>query len=206
MKQLSGSSVVSSLFLSFLLLSHFSINRVVADEALVKWILEHGGVFSDKVEFRHLDPSDETSPNGLFAKAPLKEEETVMVIPHKCLLISPEESPGGSFCGLTRKLADQYKKGGNSFYKPYVDYLFDGNKKGNLPDRWSGEAQEILDEIVGGELPNPTGGLLAESFEEHCGGWSEGDLLEDALELVVSRSWNEVMIPVFDMVNHKVRS
>jgi hypothetical protein len=199
MKQLSG-FIIGRSVLSFLLLSHFSINRVVADEALVKWMLENGGVFSDKVEFRHLDPSDETSPNGLFAKASLKEEETIMVIPQKCLLKSPAEPPE-EFCGLARSLVNHYNQGDESFYKAYVDYLFDGNKKGNFPDQWSSEAKGIVKEIVGDELRSP---LFGYSFEDHCGG-SGDEILEDAYELVVSRSWNEVMVPLLDMVNHRVR-
>ena len=176
-------------------------NGVVADgaQALVNWLRENGGTFSDKVEFRHLNPNDETSPNGLFAKAALAENETIMVIPHKCLLISPEAPPG--FCGLARKLADHFRQGDQSFYKDYVNYLFDGNKKARVPDRWSDEAKQIMEAIIGDELPSP---FLERSFHGHCGD-SEDELLEDAYELVMSRSWHEVMIPVYDMVNHKVR-
>ena len=172
-----------------------------AQQAMINWLRANGGVFSDKVEYRHLDPNDETSPNGLFAKEALTEKEPIMLIPHKCLFISPEDAPGGPFCGLARKLADEKSQGNKSFFKDYINYIFDGNKKEKLPDRWSNEAKTILTEILGDELPAP---FNQRSFAEHCGGSNE--LLEDAYELVVSRSWTEVMIPVYDMVNHRVRS
>jgi hypothetical protein len=197
MKLPSSCSLVRSILL--ILLSRY-INGVEADEALVKWVRENGGIFSNKVEYRHLNPNDATSPIGLFAKAPLKDKETIMVIPHECLLISPEEPPQ-HICGVARSLANHYKQGDKSFYKAYVDYVFDGNKKGNQPDRWSSEAKEIVEEIVGDELSPP---FFEYSFHGDCGG-SKDELLEDAYELVLSRSWTETMVPLLDMINHRVR-
>lgn len=170
------------------------------DNGMVAWLRENGGFFSDKIEFRALDPNDEKSPNGLFAKASLHVNETIMVIPHNCLLTSPEGEPK-SICNTARALVDHYKLGEQSFFKDYVNYLFDGNKRGRLPDRWSDAAKEIVEAFVGDELPSP---FIGKSFEDDCDG--DGDPIEeDAYDFVLARSWTEIMIPVYDMVNHRVR-
>lgn len=177
-------------------------NTVIAsvDTGMVAWLREHGGFFSDKIEFRALDPNDEKSPNGLFAKASLQVNETIMVIPHKCLLTSPE-GQRKSICNTARALVDHYWQGEQSFFKDYVNYLFDGNKRGRLPDRWSDAAKEIVETFVGDELPSP---FFGKTFEEDCGG-SGDPIEEDAYDFVLARSWTEIMIPVYDMVNHRVR-
>lgn len=171
------------------------------DSGMVAWLRENGGFFSDKIEFRALDPNDEKSPNGLFAKASLQVNETIMVIPHKCLLTSPE-GQRKSICNTARALVDHYRKGNQSFFQTYVNYLFDGNKRGRLPDRWSDAAKDIVDTFIGHELPSP---FFGRSFEDDCGGSSGDPIEEDAYDFVLARSWTEIMIPVYDMVNHRVR-
>lgn len=165
---------------------------------MVEWIRENGGYFSEKILFRQLDPNADDSPNGLFALDHIEKDETLMVIPVKCLLSSD------SICGTARALVEEYYKGENSFFRDYVQYLFeDESKRKQLPDRWSEEAQDILRMYVGDELYLPFGDR---SFEDDCDGEGEDPIEEDAYDFVVSRSWNEVMIPVYDMVNHKVSS
>ena len=62
-----------------------------------------------------------------------------------------------------------------------------------------------MEHILGDELPSP---FTQRSFEADCNGGELGsqasELEERAYDFVVARSWSEVMIPVYDMVNHKV--
>jgi hypothetical protein len=172
------------------------VSIVAADDALIKWIGSNGGVFSEKVHFEHLDPNDDASPYGLFANEALEKGETIMVIPHKCLLTT---TPPQSLCQTARFLAENVRQRQTSFFKDYVNYLFNGKKHRKLPYRWSKEGKKIMDEITGGELYSP---IREDSFKLACGG---GDQIEeDAFEFVISRSWEEVMIPLYDMVNHRV--
>jgi len=183
------------LFLSTLL--SLLLSTVTANDALISWLRSNGGVFSDKVHFRHLDPNDASTPVGLFAKDTLKKGETIMVIPKKCMFTTP---PPQGICETARALAEHHRKGEKSFFKDYVNYLFDGNKHKKLPYRWSDDAKNIMYEITGKELDLEIGD--AHSFQRNCG--DGDDLEEDAYELVISRSWGEVMLPVYDMVNHRV--
>lgn len=172
---------------------------VAGDDALIAWLRNNGGVFSEKVHFQHLDPEDTSSPNGLFAAQDLEEGETIMLIPHHGLLTTP---PPQGLCQTARALADHKRQGDKSFFKDYVNYLFDGTKHRMLPYRWSDDAKEIMKQITGQELHSP---VVDQSFAGACGD-DGGPLEEDALEFIVSRSWEEVMIPLYDMVNHRVRN
>jgi hypothetical protein len=174
------------------------VSIVSADDALIQWLRNNNGVFSEKVHFRHLDPTDDTSPNGLFAKEDLEKGETVMVIPRKCLFTT---QPPKNLCRTARELANHRRQGEKSSFKEYVNYLFDGNKRGMLPGAWSPDAKKIMGEIKGAELPDP---IVEQSFKNICG--DGGALEQEAFDYVISRSWGEVMIPVYDMVNHRVRS
>jgi len=182
-------------FLNILLLLQLSI--VAAIDAVIEWLRSSGGVVSEKIQFIHLDPNDATSPVGIFAKDELKKGETIMVIPQKCLFTTP---PPQGMCETARALAQQVREGEKSFFKEWLNYVFDGNKHKKVPYRWSDDAKKILREITGNEFHVSVGDEL--SFKSICG--DGGDLEADAWESVITRSWGEVMIPVYDMVNHRV--
>jgi len=105
----------------------------------------------------------------------------------------------------------------------------DNKRMSHLPSAWSGEGKKILARILGKELAST---FLSESgssltnvdFTRTCRSmllqneghpdldfeWDEKDdddekyrLFRDAWYAVVSRSWNEVMIPVYDIINHR---
>mmetsp|Transcript_15556 Transcript_15556/g.23887 ORF Transcript_15556/g.23887 Transcript_15556/m.23887 type:complete len:1342 (-) Transcript_15556:210-4235(-) len=165
-------------------------------DPMIKWIRANEGFFSEKVEFRHVDPKDVSSPFGLFAKEALKHEEKIMIIPQKCLLTS-----GGSeqVCDTAWNLIEQHKLGDKSFHKEYVSHIFDDKHRRKIPEAWSPEAKHILATIHGSEL-DPE--VPERSFKKDCEG--SGDAIEeDAYDLVISRGWNDVLIPIYDMVNHR---
>jgi len=174
------------------------IATVTANDALIQWLRANGGEFSEKVQYEHLDPNDKTSPVGLFAKEALTKGETVMVIPQKCLLKAKATE---DMCATARELAMHVRLGEKSFFKDYVNYLFDGNKHKKLPRRWSREAKEIMNEIAGDELQNPLD--AGPNFRARCGSGG-GELEEDAWESLIARGWTEIMIPLYDMINHRV--
>eukprot|EP00546_Thalassionema_frauenfeldii_P019363 CAMPEP_0178906010 /NCGR_PEP_ID=MMETSP0786-20121207/6593_1 /TAXON_ID=186022 /ORGANISM="Thalassionema frauenfeldii, Strain CCMP 1798" /LENGTH=1330 /DNA_ID=CAMNT_0020577681 /DNA_START=56 /DNA_END=4048 /DNA_ORIENTATION=+ len=165
-------------------------------EPMIEWIRSNDGFFSDKVEFRRLDPKDSGTPVGLFAKKALSHEDKIMVIPKRCLLTS-----GGSelVCDTTRNLLEQRKLRDKSFYKDYVNYLFEGLERGIIPKAWSPEAKHILKTIHGDELDPEA---PDRSFESDCDG-SGDSVEEDAYDLVISRGWTDIMIPIYDMINHR---
>ena len=163
----------------------------------IEWLREHGGFFSEKIQFQRLNTSNTDSPMGIFAVEDIGEKETIMVIPHECLLTSE-----GSYdmCDTTRNLVKQRKLGNASKFAPYVDYVFDEKHKGHLPSAWSQEGKTFIETILGDHLPPD--GIADISFEANCGG--SGDPLEEEAYLsVLRRGWEDIMVPVYDMINHR---
>jgi len=126
-------------------------------------------------------------------------------------------------------MLDEYEKGDESFYAPYLSYLFDdtvgGMSLGLTPSSWTYEGQQQLHFILGhsdGDGGYSSGEGLQpaifnrESVFEKCGDnfrapmpkeELEDEVLreqaEDALVFYWSRSWQDKMIPVLDMFNHR---
>jgi len=163
----------------------------------IEWIRKNGGFFSPKVEFQLLDKNDEDSPYGIFALQDIEKNETLMVIPQACLVTS-----GGSLktCDTTRNLVEQRKLGEASKYAPYVNYVFDPKHRNQLPASWSDKGKHLIETIVGLEMPPWY--VTDVSFEDECGG--SGDPLEEEAHLIVlRRSWDDILVPVYDMINHR---
>ena len=163
----------------------------------VDWIRSEGGYFSPKLEFRHFNKADPKSAMGVFAAEDVPRGESLMVIPRDCLLTSGESST--NICDTAHNLIVEYRLGDESDFAPYVQYLFGTAKPGHLPSNWSEAGKDLLRTVIGRELLSRD--PMDVSFEGNCGG--SGDPLEElAYHLVHSRSWDDKMVPVFDMVNH----
>ena len=163
----------------------------------IEWIRSYGGFFSPKIAFQLLDKDDPNSPMGIFALEDLYQKEALMVIPQSCLLTS-----GGSLetCDTARNLIKQRQLKNESKFAPYVDYVFDPKHKGQIPSSWSQAGESLIQRIIGEEMPPYD--VAGISFKEECGG--SGDPLEEEAYLnVVRRSWDDIMVPVFDMINHR---
>jgi SET domain len=116
-------------------------------------------------------------------------------------------------CVTIQRMLDEYDKGTESEFYPYIRYLFDGHKGGTrpglLPTAWSSEAQSLLKSVTGEDL-------LPEDIEhgtaiEHChlDESIDGDdpdrkqRRQDAYLFWISRSWTDKMVPILDMINHR---
>uniref|UniRef100_A0A7S4MRE5 PABS domain-containing protein n=1 Tax=Odontella aurita TaxID=265563 RepID=A0A7S4MRE5_9STRA len=199
--------IIIALALSELCIAHNNADAAGGDQvdhgkALVDWLRSNGGFFHPKIEIQQLDKNDPVSL-GMFVTENIAEKETLMDIPQNCLLDS-----GGSrdMCDTARNLQLEMKRGGESHYAPYLNYLLDG-LRGQLPSAWSFEGQEIIETLIGSEMQPD--GVTDIFFNDHCvrsDGDEDGDeddstLQEDAYLFVVQRGWEDIMIPVFDMIS-----
>jgi hypothetical protein len=124
--------------------------------------------------------------------------------------VAHEDYP--SCCATVHKLVREMRRGGDSFYGPYVQYLL-SQPSGQLPTAWSPRGQSLLKRVLGVENPKGEGvsSLAVEEGEEVLQpygsfGWVEDDwharckggrdvLSENAYLLLAQRGWDEVMIP-----------
>jgi len=181
-------------------------DKLSLGQAQIEWLRSRGGFFhSDKIELQPIfkdDDPENNSPVGVFATADLQEDETLAIIPQHCLLKSLGGS--GETCDTVRNLMKQRELGDKSEFAPYVDYIFDnGNHKGHLPASWSEAGKELIHTVIGRELPPFH--ITDISFEEDCGG-GDGSTTPDEEEvylLVLRRSWDDKMLPIYDMFNHR---
>lgn len=169
-------------------------------ESQIAWIRSKGGFFSRKIEFQLLDKNDENSAMGVFALEELHKGETLMVVPKECLIFSK----GGSEdpCDTARNIVKHRKLGNASEYAPWINYVFEPKYKHDLPSAWSPAGKHLIETIIGSEMP--PFGVTNIDFKKVCGeGSGDAELDQDAWLIVVRRSWDDVMVPILDMVNHR---
>jgi len=185
--------------------------------AMISWLRESGGFFHPNLEMRRVNLTDSNSRFGMFAKGPIPQKETMLQIPTEMILDSREEDPdiiSAMMCGTVRNLLEQLKLKDDSKYAPYVNYLLDTQPPGQIPSAWSDAGKELLMKVLEGEanasasaseyivLP-PTEPLSwVDEWVETCKG-SKDPLEIYAALMIIQRSWDDILIPVFDMMSHR---
>ncbi|KAL7579488.1 hypothetical protein ACA910_007868 [Epithemia clementina (nom. ined.)] len=174
----------------------------------IDWVRSKGGFVSSKMEIRPIHPSDVTSPLGAFATDDFQEGDLILSIPRDCLMTSEMEDPDW-ICSTTRNLVREMKLGENSYYAPYIKFL-NAQPFGQLPSMWSSFGKDLLLKITGGaindddQLLPPLGpvGWLDDEWRTECDGGD--DLLEQhAFLTVIQRGWDDILIPIYDLLNHR---
>eukprot|EP00536_Pseudo-nitzschia_multiseries_P003195 jgi/Psemu1/322908/estExt_fgenesh1_pg.C_470035 len=190
--------------LLFLLFGASPSAAVTNHDSLVEWLrATPKGFFSDKITWAPLDPSKPNGTHAMFASEDIAKNETLIKVPQSIVVTKNT----GHNCDAVKMLIDEHKKGNESHYFPYIDYLFgDKSKRGDLPFAWSELGQETLELIIGD-------GLFPKQFKHHhverfcpniLSDKQKPTQLEiDAYLFMIARSWDDVLIPVYDMVNHR---
>ncbi|KAL3921607.1 MAG: hypothetical protein SGILL_002662, partial [Bacillariaceae sp.] len=188
-------------------------------EVLTEWLNSlPGGYFNPKQEIRPVNPSSgETDDDvfyGVFAKELIKEGELLNQVPWEYIINDEEEDPelaeedesGSMKCGTVRNLAKEMKNAEASKYGPYVRYLLE-QPMGFLPSAWSKKGMQILEEVLGGETqkipPEQAVSWLEEDWFEDCHGDPEDPIAAHAAMQVVARADDDLLVPVYDMYNHR---
>jgi hypothetical protein len=187
-------------------------------QSLLKWLNEEGGYFNPKVEMRRLDPSDPSSVFGMFVNENVSNEELLFRIPRNMILNSGDETHpiiAGTInspltCSTARNLAEQLRLKDESKYAPYVNYLLDTQSPDTIPSAWSDSAQSLFERVLGNseediDVLQLLGGdpfLWLEEWYESCNG-SDDPIDEYAALLVIQRSWDDMLIPILDMMSHR---
>lgn len=130
-------------------------------------------------------------------------------------------------CTTVRRLVEEAALDGKSEYKPYIQYL-QSQPRGQLPATWSIAGKDLLREVLGplrkDETVNDfvsddphtilppelgTRSHYAQDFHDRCAGRLAEPLTDEQFEeqlnwysLLNQRGWDELMIPVFDMMSH----
>ena len=178
--------------------------------AIISWIRSEGGFYNDKLETRRIDRNDPQSSYGIFATDYLEANELLFVIPTTVLFQSGEvdEAPAALNCDTVHSLVKEMRLGDKSKYAPYINFLLD-TQPARSPSVWSDAGKNLFLQVLGEDqdgdqsLPpyEPIDWITAD-WHQGCEG-SDDPLEEHAAILVVQLSWDELLIPLFDMVRHR---
>ena len=179
----------------------------------IEWLKsKKGGFFSPKIMYGIADKED-TSFSGMFALAPIAKGEEIIHLPVEHFITSSDidnaSDNDNDSCVTAMNLAKEYYKGNESSWEPYVTYCFESFPHEHLPPNWSEEAIQLFQSIIGTDLEPHYLGTIG-SYAHECSGHEEDDedepgdeILEAAYRIVVARGWNDILLPVVDMINHR---
>lgn len=180
-------------------------------KAILEWVTsKEGGSFNDKLEMRRFDMSDPKSPVGMFAKGDIAEDDVILSVPREVLITAEDDTKnyGGIWCPTVYNLIREMKLGDDSKSAPYINYLL-SQRPGQLPSAWSVEGQELLLWLLGqtdsdrsNDLPPKYATGWLEWEWQDCSG-SDDPFDENAALLVVQRAWDDLLLPLYDMMSHR---
>jgi len=176
------------------------------DHGIFEWIhSSEGGYYNPKQEFRHGNPDDLSSLVGVFANERIEKGDLLCKVPWDRILFDEDE------CGTATMLAQAMRDGEKSDFAPYALYL-GAQRRGQLPTAWSDAGQDLLDVVQGIDSndipripPSNTFGI-ADEWLEDCAGWGSyiyDELWLHAALLCHQRADDYIMIPAYDMYNHR---
>ena len=166
-------------------------------QTLVDWIVSKGGYFNPKQEF--------LSSNQVYATERIERDEVLYSAPWDCILRDEKSRhlySDGLHCANAHFLIQELKKGNESIYAPYTQYL-ELLPKYEVPSAWSEAGKDLLELICGyGQLPpkNPVSWLITD-WRLYCRG-STDEFDDTAAMLVLSRGDEGLMVPLFDFYSH----
>eukprot|EP00978_Attheya_sp_CCMP212_P018930 scaffold52341_cov51-Attheya_sp.AAC.1 len=190
--------------------SHVNKPNMELPNELIEWIKSQSGAFiNNKQEFRLQDPLDPTSGTGIFAVERIEKGEILCKIPENLMIQPDNDYDHNDFnvpnCGTVWALIHEIELGDESRFAPYVRYLLT-RPRGQIPETWSDAGYATLREIYSGEDPDHWLDTdFMETWHEECeqGGSKDNPLFNHMAMQVVQRSEDELMIPFYDMYNHR---
>mmetsp|Transcript_7548 Transcript_7548/g.16455 ORF Transcript_7548/g.16455 Transcript_7548/m.16455 type:complete len:483 (-) Transcript_7548:90-1538(-) len=190
----------------------------IMDE-LISWMESEGAHIDGRISVRRVDPADPSSMRGIFADGGSFERgETLFVVPKRLIYdgepSTAKRNAGKEYagkdwkdatgdCGTAREIIDAMATGST----PYGRYLARQPRR-VVPGYWSAAGRELLGEILGGRLSSEYPAAVADrarwDWVDCCDGAADdGELGVHAAELTTSRGDAWMMIPYYDMINHR---
>jgi len=146
----------------------------------------------------------------VFAKERIEKGDLLLSVPWELLIKADmdDENLGADHfvddwrCELVDNLSREMTLGDDSSFAPYVHYL-KGQERGQILGDYSRAAQHLLEEMTLITIPSfeIEAQTSAESLMNTCG--RDDDISVHAYVLMEQRSEDDLMIPYYDMYNHR---
>jgi len=184
-------------------------------QELVDWIRStEGGYINEKVQLRRSGDNDD-GPRGIFTNDVIEADEIICTIPWD-IIVKPqqpedddeeddEEDDYGEddTCSTMQALYDDMKEERT----PHGRYL-KSMPRNFLPAWWSEAGRELLQKLLGKRLPPQgvrdhhwTKNYAGEA--EDCDGDMHDELWSHAVAMVSGRADDDLLVPFYDMINHR---
>lgn len=208
-RRLSSSSTCKCLLVAASASPFASTKHVPDVQLLMKWLDGRGGtIFNNKQEVRRVEPNDESTAIGVFATEQIAEGEVLFSMPWNTTNNAGHETEPDAdealVCDMVHNLIHEMKLGNQSEFSPYTEYLLN-QKRGQLPSAWSKRGKELLWDVLGGKNhlpPSQPFDWVTVDWHQGCRGSSD-PFEKNAAMLVVQRAEDNLMIPFYDLYNHR---
>lgn len=174
------------------------------DFGIFEWIhSSEGGYYNPKQEFRRQDPNDPNSLIGVFAKERIEKDELLCKVPWDKIIY------GGGYCETVDVIVEEMRLGEKSEFAPYAMYL-NAQRRGQLPTAWSDAGKDYLNQVLGVDSkkraridPVHADVILDQWYDECRDGDEYDELWSHGALLAHQRADDDIMIPAYDMYNHR---
>jgi spermidine synthase len=200
-------------------------NELKQAQSLIDWFRSKNGFLHSSLEFQRVDDSDPDSTIGMFTNTDIREGTLLFSIPDEVMIHSTDDELQQLDCGLVREVVKEIKKKDKSAYAPYLNYLLDTESVGVQPSGWSDAGKEMFMKALGDDdfdlsqaednferyqdlgltntlPPSEPISWIENGWYQDCDG-DKNDLEEFVALLVLQRSWDDVLIPIYDMIGHR---
>ena len=167
------------------------------------WIND-GGYFNPKQEFR---PNTKTNFTGIYAKVDIPKGEILCTVPHDHKIIpNIGVNDDTSDCDTANQLAEYMRH--PLLYPEYLPYSLYTRKqrRGQLPSWFSASGKRLLLQLLNDELLPTESTTILEEWYDECrdyGSFIQDEWWSHAAMLVQQRADDDIIIPAYDMYNHR---
>lgn len=166
---------------------------------VVEWLRENGGYFNEKQRFGR--GSSESAPIGVFASQDIPQGEVLTTVPWKCVIATGTgDWSDRVYCDTVKLLVKEMRKGDESFFGPYVNYLL-AFPPFYLPTDWTIQGRTLLKKFLGKDGWD-VNDSITRGWIRYCGGSADDAFEIQAAMLLASRGDDDTLTPVYDMYNH----
>mmetsp|Transcript_27066 Transcript_27066/g.33194 ORF Transcript_27066/g.33194 Transcript_27066/m.33194 type:complete len:443 (-) Transcript_27066:160-1488(-) len=179
---------------------------------LIAWMKTNGAFISDKIEIQRFQPPGvDYKIRGVFAKEDLAKDEMILEVPWSLIVQpSPEDDEYDDCSTMVNIFLDMKDDEGT----PYGKYL-KAQPRNYIRKFWSIEGQQLLRDMMGPLGPDYTPSDTSNFWRKRCGKryndkifgasakTTTDDLLLHAAMITLARADDYLMVPFYDMFNHR---
>lgn len=144
-----------------------------------------------------------------FVEAVVDQTASVLLDNGTRMEYNVEDVDNSGMCTVATRLLNELKLGDSSHMAPWVAYAL-SSPTGLLPSSWSPAGKKLLLEVIQDMPPYSSYDWITNDWYHTCAGPDGQQSVLDEVDLhaymiALQRRYDEIFIPIFDMINHDSR-